>query len=197
MSNLQQSSKEVWLPVKGFENYYIVSNHGNVKSFTRSVRCKIGYRRMFGKTLEFSKIAGYRNVRLFGDNGKKRLVRVHRLVAEHFIPNPENKPYINHINNIHHDNRVENLEWCTPKENTAHAVKMGLMKQGRSANKGLTNTQGSKPVKQMDMNGNVIRIFPSAREAVRQGVVNNFHGISHTIRGRLNSYMGYKWAYAS
>lgn len=70
---------------------------------------------------------GYKRVSLVTNSGKRKDFAVHRIVGEVFIPNPEDKPFINHINGVKDDNRVENLEWCTPKENSQHAVKAGLM----------------------------------------------------------------------
>jgi hypothetical protein len=78
---------------------------------------------------------GYKKVNLC-KNGSIKRIYVHRLIAETFLPNPENKPQVNHINGIKSDNRLENLEWVTPSENGKHAFKIGLNK---SYNKNATN----------------------------------------------------------
>jgi hypothetical protein len=109
---------EVFKTIKGFENYEI-SNLGNVKS--------LNYNRTKKEKLlkKCNDSDGYEVVILCNKLGKKTL-KVHRLVALHFIDNEDNKKEVNHINGIKTDNRIENLEWCTASENQIHAYKIGL-----------------------------------------------------------------------
>lgn len=198
MTNLHNSLEELWVPVIGFESFYQVSNQGRVKSHTRMVNCKAGHKmRRFGKMLVNCKRLEYLAVTLIHDNGDRKQALIHRLVAQHFIPNPENKPEVNHKNGNKKDNRVENLEWCTKSENSKHAHGMGLSKSPMDYWKGKLNGTSSKKVNQLDLNGNLIKVWPSASEAVRQGVVKCDSGISLVCNGKLKTYKGYKWEYAA
>lgn len=112
---------EIWKDIKGFENKYQISNLGNVKSIMYNHTTN-------QKLLKKVKMKiGYENV-TFYTNGKPKTYYVHRLVGEHFIENYNNLPTINHKNAIKTDNRVENLEWCSFKDNNKHARDMGINK---------------------------------------------------------------------
>ena len=106
---------EKYIVLQGFYDCYAVSNMGNVKNLRT------------GKVLNPSiRPDGYKSVLLSRD-GKKMSIRVHQLVAQYFLEKEDDKTDINHKNGIKHDNRAENLEWCTKKENMQHAHDNGLM----------------------------------------------------------------------
>lgn len=117
--------KEIWKDISGFEGKYQISNLGRVKSLSRF--------RVYGKTASgitkeiILKLStpksqyGYA-VLSFWVNARVKTFKVHRLVAEAFIPNPENKPQVNHIDSNRSNNHVSNLEWVTSRENTSHAT---------------------------------------------------------------------------
>ena len=108
-----------WKPIDGYEGVYSVSSEGEV------MRIKRGQGTTGRTLLKLSKNNNYQSVSLW-NNGTGKSKRVHRIVAETFLPNPENRPEVNHKNGIKHDNRVENLEWVTRSENEAHITKWQL-----------------------------------------------------------------------
>ena len=119
---------EVWKRVLGYEDSYEVSNYGRIKSLSRKIevhRDGETHVRYYRERLMSPSIrARYPNVNLSSD-GRPENFSIHRLVAQAFIPNPENKPYVNHIDGDTHNNHVSNLEWVTQSENINHAIKIG------------------------------------------------------------------------
>lgn len=165
--------------IKDFDFYYI-SSKGEVYS---SIKEK------FLKKNKDTK--GYYTVVLY-KNKKRYNKKIHRLVAEAFILNLENKPQVNHKNGIKTDNRVENLEWVTPKENIQHAYKILNYKGSRFGKFG-KNNDNTKRILQIK-NNNIINQFWGLKEAQKQTGV-HYTNIAACCRKERKTAGGYQWKY--
>ncbi|GBD73862.1 NUMOD4 domain-containing protein [Tetragenococcus halophilus] len=121
---------EIWKDIKGFEGMYQISSRGRVESLERIVMIKGFPAKLKGRELHlFNRKDGYLTASLH-NNGKEKRPAVHRLVAEAFIPNKENKAEVNHIDGNKQNNHVENLEWISREDNIKHGYKIGLIPTG-------------------------------------------------------------------
>ena len=173
--------KEIWKPVKGYEGIYEVSNFSRVKALIRKTRTwqihKESIASVNSKTRGYVKFGGHKN------NIKEHLL-MHRVIAEAWIPNPNNFPDVNHINAIRDDNRIENLEWVTHSMNMKHAYKIGNKNQ-----KGEKNN--SAKINQTIANN--IRIYYNAFPHLSQKEVGKVFGLS---REHIKDIINYKtWNY--
>lgn len=176
-----------WRAVKGYEGYYEVSSTGAVRSLDRTVPdSKNGMRRVGGRVMKQSENKdktrggdGYYvvNLRKFHIS---RVVQVHRLVAEAFLPNELNMPTVNHKDGNKHNNNVENLEWATYSANNLHALDNGLRKPR------------SNVVVQKSISGDVIATYQSTCDASRKTGIGRSM-ISHCINHRALTAGGYLW----
>ena len=187
---------ELWKPIKGYEGLYEVSNLGRVRSLTRDIRIRRGkseyvYTKNGNIVEPQERQHGYLGVCLYGHGGKNgRFTQksVHRLVAEAFVENPNGYEEVNHKNENKKDNRVENLEWCTHRQNTLYGTAIS-----RRTEKAINGAK-SKPIDQYTLSGEYVRTFPSMAEASRHGFdASNIHSAIH---GKYTHAYGYKWQYA-
>lgn len=193
--------EEIWKDIVGYEGLYQVSNLGRVKSLDhfRNTGLNRGYLQK-GKILKPS-MDMYRNylrVQL-SKKGKVVSIRIHRLVAQAFIPNPKNKPQVNHIDGNKLNNCVDNLEWVTIRENIQHAYDTGLAMVSEETKKKISETSLNRnciEIIQYDKNGKFITKWKSAHEIQRELGLNNAN-IIQVCKGTRKTAGGYIWRYAN
>ena len=199
--------EEIWKDIEGYEGLYQVSNMGRVKSLERTVRCGRGYKIIPERIRKARKNNyGYLQLNLYKD-GKIKSYKIHRLVAQAFLENPDNLPEVNHIDENKQNNYVENLEWCSKSYNMTYngrAKKVGKKLRGRKqseehikkvAEKLTNNPKLSKPVIGINKISGLIVEFPSTHEAERQTGI--YHGnIIACLKGKYHSAGNHYWFYA-
>lgn len=182
----------MWITIPNTNGLYQVNEKGDVKSLPRKVVSKGGYRTTKERILKhcINKHTKYHQVNMHVD-GKIIIEYVHKLVAEAFIPNPQNKPQVDHINTLKDDNRVENLRWCTPKENMNNQLtkeKISKTKKGKPQ-----KAKYSKPIQQIDMeSGEIIAEYKTGKEASKATNI-TAAGISAAATNKKCTKNGYTW----
>ncbi len=166
---------EKWLDIEGYEGYYQVSNLGRVRSLDRILLRDSGSFKRKGVVLSDNKDTKGYNICGLCDSKGRGNGSVHRLVAQAFIANPENKPQVNHINGIKDDNRVENLEWCTSKENVNHSVLTGLHIAAKGSKQGSSKLteKAAMEIYNMAHSGDFIQEDIGRLFSVKQSVVSS------------------------
>lgn len=172
---------EIWKDIVGYEGLYQVSNLGRIKSLSRFKKCgkenTIGYIKPECILKPNKQKSGYCYITLKGKQTK--FTTIHRLVAQAFIPNPNDYPCVNHKDENKSNNNVYNLEWCTKAYNNSYNNK---------------DQRCCKPVLQYDLNGNFIKEWKSAREVYNVLKI-QYKNISKCCKGERNKAGGYIWKF--
>lgn len=181
---------ELWCAIPGYDGAYEVSNYGRVRSLDRTINLGERYERRYASQILKLSICrgGYVQVGLKkGRNRKMELV--HRLVAQAFIPNPKQKPQVNHIDGDKMNNRADNLEWCTDSENKRHAWRQGLMKSNPAVIE-RRRVKCFKPVQCIETG----EIFVSMTDAARRYNI-AISCITNCAKGKTKNSAGHTWRY--
>lgn len=164
---MSQNTKEIWRPIDGFENRYAVSSKGRVKNIET------------GRVLKNNiNNHGYAIAYLYNSDGKPKHIAVHRLVAQAFLPNPDNLPQVNHIDECKTNNDVTNLEWCTASQNTRYSAH-----------------QQSCRINQLSLDGKLIKTWDSS-EQIKRELGYHSGSIIHCCKGKHKQVYGFRWQYA-
>jgi hypothetical protein len=194
-----------FVDIPGYEGKYAISRSGTIYSYPKP-------RHKDGLILKPKRSRTYVQIQLSLAKGIYKYEVVHRLLAETFIPNPDPVTYIqvNHKNGKKHDNRLRNLEWCTPSQNRKHAFDTGLQHFSRERLERLRTPERREywgklgrqnaiarmiPVLQLSVEGEVIQRFDSIRSAARACKIDETN-ICHVLKGRARTAAGFIWVHA-
>lgn len=178
---IKEEIKEIWKDVKGYEGLYQISNLGRTKCLPKMTWNGHKYIKREEVISKISDKNKYKHIALNKD-GKTKSTSVHRLVALHFIPNPHNKPMVDHIDGNKGNNRVDNLRWVTNQENVKNQI---TLKKQKISVVAYNRETGEKIY------------FESLTEAKKQGF--SYQCIKQCLksRNRNKRYKGYEWFYAN
>lgn len=181
---------EEWKDIKDYEGLYQVSNLGRIKSLPRNRKFRHGYYKTTEKLLKQTKLkSGYKQARLYKENGEYKQFNVHRIVAEAFIPNPDNLTQINHKDENKSNNAIDNLEWCSQEYNLKYGTCMERSQMTRALNRKY------KHVLQIDKyTGEIIKEWNSVKETEILGGF-SYSGVLECCNGKLKTSCKYKWRY--
>lgn len=190
--------KEIWKDIQGYEGLYQISSIGRVRSLNRinhfegknQIKKYQCGQLLKGKVLKYKYVHGYTNVTLYTEKYKHKQYQVHRLVAQAFIPNPNNYPVINHINSIRDDNRVENLEWCTYSHNNREAFRVGFNYKKMDG-----NNPCARKITQYDLSGKFVKTWESIATACRSLNIART-SITECLSGKRKTAYKSIWKYA-
>lgn len=181
---------EVWKKVRGYDGRYEVSSLGRVRSYANG---RWGNKEDPIVLKQRNTTNGYLSVYLRKSGGKAKDFRIHRLVAEAFVSNPDAKPDVNHIDGDKHNNCAENLEWVTKSENSIHAFANGLATPS-DHQKEVVSKLRSKPVIMLDRNGCFQKRFASITKASNETGIDR-SDIARCCKGKAKTAGGHKWEY--
>lgn len=191
---------EEWKNIKGFEKRYQVSTKGRVRRFYVDKNGELCY---YIKKNTKDKNNGYLHVMMIDDNGSYHAKTVHRLVAQAFIPNPENKPCVDHIDTEKENNCVENLRWVTHKENAGNELTIEHSKKHRNVienlktyhqNLSIYDSKYYHPVVSVLISTGEVKVYSDRMTAARELRLSPSN-IWSCINGRRKSCGGYQWYY--
>ena len=190
MKSVLISIKPKWKDIIGYENEYQINQFGEIRTLKDSPKLK----KYDVLKPQISKRNGYVYQMLY-KNGKEKLLRVHRLVAMAFLPNPNNLPQVNHKDGNKQNNSVDNLEWCEQSDNMKHDYKNGLQIPSENQRKAIINTNKLKQKKVCQIkDGEIINTFSGISEASRQTKI-SISCISRCCNLKRKSTNGYEWRF--